>query len=338
MSQTNVRKIKFNFHPYQFADMKHYVEKEDKEGIKRKYLVGVASGMKTDGQGERMTKSCVEKMHTQANSGDLLIYDSPHGVAGTDDVGIIIKSEVTPLGEWLIEARLYDTYDGFKEDSFTLQKIDKLWKQLKGLPPYKKPAQKGFSVEGYIPEGGIELVSENGKRVIDDIVLKGAIVTSDPAYTDSIINAIYKALDELKPEKKQVLEKDIYERFADKLKSGDYGHNFYLQYYTIQDVLQDLLEEYLRHPRQLDDKLNSVFEQYKKIMVELLKRNINMFQNKSAQEIEVRKDNRMRMLYLKVAEQFLIQKIQHKERMYDKPNRGNKKIPGNNSKTITSGN
>lgn len=305
--------IKFNFHPYLWTDKKHVVEKEDSTGVKRRYLIGIASGLKRDGQNERMTKGCIEKMQKLANSGDLMIFDCPHGVAGTDDIGIIVRSEITPLGEWLIEARLYDEKDGFASNSVTLEKVDKLWRQVNGLPPYSVPKQKGFSVEGYVPEGGIVSMSDTGgNRVINDIELDGVIVTPRPAYSDSIASAIYKTLDELMPEKKEELEENIFLKLTDKLKSGEYGHNFYLNYYSAQDAMQDILEEYLRHPRQLDDRLNAAFEQYKRVMIELLKRNIGLFRNKSAAEYAVQKDNRMRTLFLKVSEQLLIHKTRNK--------------------------
>lgn len=333
MIASKKRPIKFNFHPYKFSeDRRFYVEKEE-EGIKRKYLVGIASGLKVDGQGERMTKNCINNMHKQVNSGDLLIFDSPHGVAGTDDIGIIIKSEVTPLGDWVIEARLYDVLDGFREDSITLQKISKLWKQLRGIKPYRKPAKKGFSVEGYIPDGGIKSMTDDGKRTVDDIVLKGAIVTSIPAYRDSVITAVHKALDELIPEEKKALKKSVFDKLSDKLNSGDAGQNFYLQYYGIQDLFQDILEEVLRNPQKLDDRLNTVFEPYKRIVSELLKRNINMFLNTDATDRALRKENRVRMAFLKFSELYLIRKTKrNKEKSYG-CNANDSKIVGNNSKT-----
>lgn len=313
------RKISFHFHPYDWKNKNHVIQKENNEGVKRKYLLGIASGLKTDGEGERITKRCVEKMQETANSGTLLVFDCPHGVAGTDDIGIITNSQVSPIGEWIIEVRLYDELDGFDKNSPTLQKADKLWKQLNGFPPYvdkdgnPRPLQKGFSIEGYAPPGGIISVSNEGKRVLNDIVLDGVIVTPRPAYTDSVITAVYKTLDELMPQQKATLEASVRDRLLDKIKSGDSGENFYLQYYGAQDALQDILEEYLRHPRQLDDRLNSAFEQYKRIMIELLKRNISMFQNKSAEQISIQKSQRMRTLSLAMMELDLSRKLKRME-------------------------
>lgn len=314
------RLISFHFHPYEWDKRSHVVEKEDNQGIKRRYLKGVASGLRTDGHGERITKTCVNKMHTLATSGNLYIFDCPHGVAGTDDIGVITGSEVNTMGDWIIEARLYDEYDGFEKSSPTLMKSNKLWKQLNGLPPYTdkegnpRPLQKGFSIEGYVPDGGIISMSDGGQRVINDIELDGVIVTPRPAYTDSVITAVYKTLDELLPEQRETLADSVKDRLLDKLKSGESGQNFYLQYYTAQDALQDILEEYLRHPRQLDDRLNTAFEEYKRIMIELLKRNISMFQNKSAEQMQIQKSQRLRMLSLKTMELNLAKSIRLKER------------------------
>ena len=99
-----------------------------------------------------------------------------------------------------------------------------------------------------------------------------------------------------------------------KIQSGDAGQNFYVNYYGAQDALDDILVEYLRHPRQLDDRLNTAFEQYKRIMIELLKRNIAMFQNKSAEQIAVHKSQRLRTLSIRTMELNLSRILKQKER------------------------
>ena len=55
-------RIPFHIHPYKFEQGLHAVEKADTSngGVKRRYLVGITSGMKIDGHGERMTKACID--------------------------------------------------------------------------------------------------------------------------------------------------------------------------------------------------------------------------------------------------------------------------------------
>ena len=125
--------IPFHCHPYGFEKKLHAVTKDDGEGRQRRYLVGITSGMKTDGHGERMTKRCVDKMQTQAKSGEVLLYEGQHGVNYTNDIGRLVESDITEAGDWITTYRLYDTFDGFAEGSSTLEKADKLWRQTINL-------------------------------------------------------------------------------------------------------------------------------------------------------------------------------------------------------------
>lgn len=172
------------------------VEK-DFNGKKRKYLAGIASGIKTDLHGERMTENAIKSFMEQANSEDILLYPDIHGIRSSEDIGILARAEVLPTGDWYTEYRLYDNEDGVGD--MTLEKVDKIWRQVNGLPPYRKPRRKGFSVEGYIPDNGILTVDKDGRRVINDVKLDGVVLVPRPAYNDSIAHAVYKALGETPP-------------------------------------------------------------------------------------------------------------------------------------------
>ena len=139
-----------------------------------------------------MTENAVNSFMGQANSGNVLLYEGQHGVNYIDDIGKLTSADIIKGGDWFTEFRLYDDLD--KMGGVTLEKADKLWQQVNGFPPYNHPIQKGFSIEGEIPDGGIVSMDTTGKRVIDDVLLDGVVVVPRPAYKDSIASAVYKAL------------------------------------------------------------------------------------------------------------------------------------------------
>ena len=139
-AETPVKKaISFHFHPKDFTSGGHAVEKAD-GGKKRRYLAGISSGVKIDAHDERMTPKCVKSFMDQANSGTILLYPDIHGIKASKDIGILTKAEVLPNGDWHCEFRLYDEMDDV--DSESVQTANKIWKQINGMPPYKKPLQK----------------------------------------------------------------------------------------------------------------------------------------------------------------------------------------------------
>lgn len=302
-------KIPFHVHPYKFEEGLHAVEKADKDGKKRRYLKGITSGLKFDGHGERMTKACVQKMENQARTGSILAYEGQHGVTFTDDLGKLVESEITPTGEWITTYRLYDEMDGFEPGSRTLERADKLWRQVNGLHPYvdeegnPRPLQKGFSIEGYIPEGGILEMSESGQRVINDVDLDGVLITPRPAYTDSVITAIYKALDELTPQKKITISENIRGKFINKIEDENRKQSYYSKRYKLEDALNETIEEIMSHEVQVRDRLNLLFDEYKQMMIELLVGHVGVFIRPKDQPdipeegaVDVAKMQRMRLL------------------------------------------
>lgn len=165
------------------------------DGVKHRYVCGIASGTRVDQHGERLTQRCIDSIVRQCKESDILLYADVHGVKASEDIGILTDFHLDERGDWVTEFRLYDSTD--KVDSKSLETADKLWKQLNGFPPYTKPRHKGFSIEGYVPdEGG--LVDQKEKfGIIDDIVLEGVVVVPEPAYQDSVIHSVYKALAEV---------------------------------------------------------------------------------------------------------------------------------------------
>lgn len=268
------KKIQFFFYPHDIGNTSS-IEKSE-VGQKRRYLKGIASGTQVDGQGERITPNCVRSFQDQANKGDILLYADRHGVAYSADIGILTKSEINPLGDWIVEYRLYDESDNVGAN--TMETTDKIWKQINGLPPYKVPKQKGFSIEGFIPENGILSMSPNGKRVINEIVLDGCVVVPRPAYRTSVAQAIYKALDEMTPWN---IDKAIGNTFRNLIATDELQNSYYRKRFQFQDRLEEQIETIMVNDEMVDKKgiLEKLFNEYSEAMVDLILQSTPIFDN-----------------------------------------------------------
>ncbi len=285
-SETDKRiKIPFHIHPYLFEKKQHAVEKTDEKGRKRRYLYGISSGMKLDGVGERMTGRCVKGMQTQAESGEVLLYPGPHGVDTMNDIGRLVESQITPGGDWVTTYRLYDQHDGFNPGGEKLEKANTLWKQVNGLPPYEDPKQYGFSIEGYIPAGGILEMSDTGQRVIDWVDLDGVIVTPRPAYEDSFAKAVWKALDILPPQKKVIETENIKATFLSLIQDGERERNFYNESYRLENARDEMIEKIMSRGIQVQDRLIIVFDEYRNAMIQLILEYRDVFQRPNDQSL-----------------------------------------------------
>jgi len=269
-------KVSFHFHPFKDGDA-NAVEKEE-SGRKRRYLRGVSSGLLVDGAGERMTARCIKSFQDQAATGDVLLYGGRHGVDFTDDFGKLVKSEIMPDGNWMTEYRLYDELDQLGPS--TLEKADKVWRQIIGLPPYTRPKQKGFSIEGVIPEGGLQTVDGNGRRVMESVELDGVLLVSRPAYKDSIARAVYKTLGLVLPgDMRHGLSSSI----ATKIKDAKERDDYYGQYFTLQGALDDQVHYIMKtNSPERADQLRTLFSEYGDLMVGLTMRSEQVFKDDSA--------------------------------------------------------
>lgn len=240
-------------------------------GVKHRYMCGIASGTRIDQHGERLTQHCIDSIVEQCNKGDVLLYADVHGIKASEDIGILTDCNIDPNGDWVVEFRLYDESDGV--DQASLEIADKLWKQLNGLPPYRKPRRKGFSIEGYVPDENGLVDKKEKFGVIDDIVLEGVVVVPEPAYQDSVIHSVYKALGET-PE--WTHRKSIREE----LLSGE--DPLEINPDSLQCVLRDVLRETVAvnqdaMPEDLETELRSVLGEYTDLMVEWIKSNQALF-------------------------------------------------------------
>ncbi len=275
-------RISFRFQPFEVEKSGH-AEERVVRGQRRRYLKGLSSGIRPDLDGERMTKSCIKSMHKQGNSGSLLLYGGLHGVNFLDDLGILDTSQITQEGDWYTEYRLYDESDMSGVDKASVERANKLWAQVNGLPPYKKAIQKGFSIEGIIPEGAIidAKKGDDGSmshRVIDDIELDGTVVVSRPAYGDSVVTAVYKALGILPPGAVDQLHKNLHSTMVERLRDEENARSFYQQWFLLNDVLQEQIEKIMRiSDDRKSERLGILLDEYKAALIPLVLQNEEFF-------------------------------------------------------------
>lgn len=267
--------ISFHFHPYKQSEGQFAVEKS-LNNKKRRYLCGVSSGIKVDGHGERMTDTCIKSFIDQANTGDILLYPDVHGIKASEDIGRLVHGEIRPGGDWYTEYILHDESDGI--GPVKAEKINDIWKQINGLPPYRAPKQRGFSIEGYIPDRGIVAMSHDGKRVINEVSLDGVILVPRPAYQDSIANAIYKALNECSPWEHDKIRVSLDSKLSDIVGQKEGEKNYYQKKYAIEDAFNEVIEEIMTDKKSSKDaRLNALFDDYKRLMVDLITRSAGVF-------------------------------------------------------------
>jgi len=273
--------ISIHFHPFKFKQKQHAIEKADESGNKRRYVAGISSGLKLDQHKERMTEKCIKSFMSQANSGDVLLYPDMHGIKASEDIGILTRAELTTEHDWFTEYQLYDDNDDIGTNK--LEKIDTLWKQINGLPPYRKPRQKGFSIEGFIPESGMlsyeaDAMGNIGKRVIDDVQLDGVLLVNRPAYKDSVVTAIYKALGEMMPEKAIKVRKNIQTALREKVNQEELRDKYYKHKWDLQDAMESEIERIMKsEDPSKRDKLDILFQEYNNMMVELILNSESLF-------------------------------------------------------------
>lgn len=280
-ANTAQKSIKFNFQMFSPEKKEHVVEKADSTGQKRRYIRGISSGILKDGDGERMTMTAIDSMHDQAQKGDILFFSGKHGVNFTDDIGILTDSSIINNQDWFTEYRLYDEAD--RMGAMTLERADKVFLQVSGLPPYKKPKEYGFSIEGVIPDGSIlsQKKMEDGtvkNRVINHVDLQGVVLVSKPSYAN-VAASVYKALGELQPAAGMKLHKDFQSNFRTQLQNEEMRDSFYRQQYSMNDALMDSIEKImLISDGRASERLQILFEEYSPAMIELILQHEEAFQ------------------------------------------------------------
>jgi hypothetical protein len=239
-----------------------------------------------------MTENCIKSFTEQANSGDVLLYPDIHGIKSSEDIGILETGGRKEDGDWYTEYRLYDKDDGI--GPIKEEKINDIWKQMNGLPPYRKARQKGFSIEGHIPEGAIISADIDGngnmrRRIIDNVLLDGVVLVPRQAYKSGIANAVFKALGEVPPWKEAIIKKDIQGELQKIMSEEDSSNEYFRKRWDIMDALDKSIEKImLGGYRETDKKkqLEIIFEEYKTIMIPLIIQSEAVFQGESLPAVD----------------------------------------------------
>jgi hypothetical protein len=265
--------ISFLFNPHLDGQGICTVTKADSStpGLERRYLRGISSGPQLDQHEERMTQECIDDFMRQANEDDILLYVDLHGFGATEDIGILTKAEVLDNGDWYTEYRLFDSADD--PGTFKLETIETVWKQMNGLPPYTKAKKRGFSIEGDIPDDGIVSaeVDEKGnliKRVLRRVDLTGVVLVPKPAYKPSVASAVYKALGEMSPKKREAVKKTIQGVLRQKVDQENAERDYYETKWKLIDALDEVITGIMKKKdTDKEEQLNVAFDEFKSMMV-----------------------------------------------------------------------
>jgi hypothetical protein len=191
---------------------------------------------------------------------------------------------------------LYDESDGI--DTASVQSAQKLWKQVNGLPPYTRPRVKGFSIEGYVPDGGIVNMNTTGQRVLDNVSLDGVVVVPRPAYKDSIAHAVYKALGVNAPWQIENFQNSIRSKLRDKLVSDEIKDTYFRRKYQIEDIFQDQINDIMvSQVVNKEELLGIAFDEFKALMMELILQSEDAFDCEQLEEVTM---SRKRELLLNI--------------------------------------
>lgn len=171
-------------------DFRYTFLRKDANGVPRRYMAGVSSGMAVDAHGERMSDKCIKDFSDQTTQKDIPLYEN-HGKDPSEAIGVLTKSEILPNGDWGTEYRLWDESDDVPQSN--KDRADHIWKMANGLPPYNYKRQYGFSIEGYIPDNQVR--NDGTSKIIEKVDLDpGVALVTKPAYQTSVAHAIAKAL------------------------------------------------------------------------------------------------------------------------------------------------
>lgn len=299
---TSNHKISFQLYPYRWETNEYLIEKADSGDRKRRYICGVATGMQTDKHGERLTKNAISSILNQCNSGDLLLYNDVHGIRDNEDIGILDKAEILPNGDLKTDFRLYDAWDDLGDE--IVKSNDKLWRKMNGLPPYTKRRQKGFSIEGYVPEHNIISMDENGgKRIIDDVLLDGVVLVPKPAY-NSVTEAVCKCLGEMPPRVEQKVKKSITTKLSDIINQKEMENQYFNKKYDIESALDESIKEIMIDQYEnKQERLEIIFDEYKSMVIGLIISSASLFQTEDNEpEIVIDQSEKIKQLLQKSEE------------------------------------
>lgn len=182
------------------------------DGIVKRYLKGLASGIEEDRDGEQMNPTAILAF-AEAIKGGYIDEDGDwrqielrngHRTEATDLVGYVIDAEVDDAYNLWITAELED--EG-------IAAADSLWKLLTEPRKHGRPVKLGFSIMGYVEKAHQvwDDARKRWKRVFDLISLREISTVSQPSYKPSLgtVSAtLAKSVDWSKVEKETMTDMD----------------------------------------------------------------------------------------------------------------------------------
>lgn len=259
-------------------------------GVKNKYLSGIVTGTKVDGDGERITDEGIFNFLKQFDEKDILLYNT-HEFLPSDDIGIAVEKQLIEnfdkSKEIFVKFRLYNrddlTYDGVCDER-KLAVINNIWKQAKGIFPYTKPAIRGFSIDAGLRREDIVHKDMYGRKTIKGGIIDGFALVPRQAYPGALAGALEKKL--MNTTLKEKLKKQsLSEKMQTKMRTREMKRRYHDMKWEIENALDDVIEEILTNII-IDDNqkmiaLNSAFDEYKQLMISHIMQNEEVIEEES---------------------------------------------------------
>lgn len=145
-----------------------------------RFIRGVASGVKVDRDGERVSKNAIRKMAEQAQRGGVKLTSS-HQQDWATEIGDVVKATHDPeTDELVVDCKLpAEGHDPI---------ADKAWNTIT-----KHGVRLGFSIGGKLRKAYFEVADFGKRKVLDEIGLRHVALTANPSYADSFAEAVAKS-------------------------------------------------------------------------------------------------------------------------------------------------
>jgi hypothetical protein len=158
--------------------VKSYVD----EQTGKRYIIGAASGLEEDKDGERVSKRAITGMVNAVGGGEVKLTGGTHEQNWLTEIGDAVEAHIDPeTDQFMVKTEL--------PPEGTDPIADKAWTET-------HRRKMGFSVGGKLRSAYFELTDLGKKRkVLDSIDLRHLCLTDKPAYQHSFAEAVAKTFD-----------------------------------------------------------------------------------------------------------------------------------------------
>lgn len=170
---------------------KSYVDAE----TGKRYIVGAASGLEEDREGERVSKRAINGMVNGVRQDQVALVGGTHEQNWLTEIGRAVEAHIDPeTDQFMVKTELPP------EGADPI--ADKAWSET-----HKR--KMGFSIGGKLQSAFYELTDVGKKRkVLDSIRLKHLCLTDKPAYQHGFAQAVAKTFDGPEPEEAEFEERE----------------------------------------------------------------------------------------------------------------------------------